>query len=156
MDQHKIGDFISYCRKEKGLTQVELAEMLGVSDKSISRWENAKTMPDISLYEPLCEALEIQVAELLYAKKMTDSEKAKQGEQSALNIFKTKLQLKIFSIFSKILIFIGIIITITLTKTLAVTVPQIVVTIACGSFVWGVGIILSIKIKKAILILENQ
>lgn len=156
MNQHEIGDFISCCRKEKGLTQVELAEMLGVSDKSISRWENAKTMPDISLYEPLCEALDIQVAELLYAKKMTDNEKAKRGEQSALNIFKTKLQLKTFSIFSEILILIGIIITITLTKTLAVTIPQTVVTIICGSFVWGVGIILSVKIKKAILALENQ
>ena len=70
MDQQKIGSFISSCRNEKGLTQAQLAEMLGVSDKSISRWENGRTMPDISLYEPLCQALGIQVSELLYARKM--------------------------------------------------------------------------------------
>lgn len=156
MNQYEIGNFISCCRKEKGLTQVELAERLGVSDKSISRWENAKTMPDISLYEPLCEELDIQVVELLYAKKMTDNEKMKQGEQSALNIFKTRSELKTFSIFAKILILIGIIITITFTKILAVTISQTVVTIICGSFIWGVGIILGAKIKKAILELENQ
>lgn len=80
MDKQKIGTFISTCRKEKGLTQAQLAEILGVSDKSISRWENGKTMLDFSLYEPLCQALDIQISELLYAKKMTDNEKEAYGE----------------------------------------------------------------------------
>ena len=47
MDQEKIGKFISQCRKEKKLTQAQLAEKLNVSDKSISRWENGKTMTHI-------------------------------------------------------------------------------------------------------------
>ena len=46
MNQEKIGNFIAKCRKNKKMTQVELAEKLGVSDKSISKWENAKCMPD--------------------------------------------------------------------------------------------------------------
>lgn len=156
MDQQKIGVFICSCRKEKGLTQAQLAEILGVSDKSISRWENGKTMPDLSLYETLCDVLNIQISELLYAKKMTDDEKTRQGEKSALSIFKTKSQLEKFGILTEILIFFEIIITVTLTKILAVTSAQMIITKVCGCFVWGFGLMLRIKIKKAIIILENQ
>lgn len=156
MNQQKIGVCICSCRKEKELTQAQLAEILRVSDKSISRWENGKTMPDISLYEPLCEALDIQISELLYAKRMTDSEKTEQGEKSALNIFKTKSQLETFGILTEILIIIGIIITVTLTKMLAVTTAQMIITIICGCFVWGFGFMLRVKIRKAIISLENQ
>lgn len=155
MNQQKIGEFIFTCRKEKGLTQSQLAEILGVSDKSISRWENGKTMPDLSLYEPLCKTLDIQISELLYAKKMKDYEKTIKGEKSALNILKTKSQLETFGILTEILIFIGIIITISLTKILAVTTIQMIITMICGCFVWGFGLILRIKIRRAIMKLED-
>jgi len=69
MNQEKIGKFIAECRKEKNLTQEQLAEKLGVSNKSVSRWENAKTMPDISLFEPLCKELDISFNELLTGEK---------------------------------------------------------------------------------------
>ena len=72
MDQEKIGKFIAMCRKDKKLTQAQLAEKLNVSDKSISRWENGKTMPDISLFEPLCEILDISIIELLKATKLNN------------------------------------------------------------------------------------
>ena len=150
MNQQEIGRFISDRRKHKGLTQTQLAEILGVSDKSISRWENDKTMPDISMYEPLCEILDIQISELLYARKMTDKEKTVQGEKSALNIFKTKSQLQTFAILTEILIFIGIIITITLTKLLADNTFEMILTVVCGCFVWGFGLVLRVKIRKAI------
>lgn len=156
MNQEKIGIYISNCRKEKNLTQAQLAEILGVSDKSISRWENGRTMPDISLYEPLCKALDIQISELLYARKMTDSEKTRQGEITALNVFRTKAQLEKFGIFTEILVIIGIIITITLTKLLAITTIQMIITIICGCFVWGFGLVLRVKIRKAIIVLESQ
>lgn len=156
MNQKEIGVFISKCRKEKGLTQSQLAEKLEVSDKSISRWENGKTMPDISLYEPLCDALDIHISELLYAKKMSDDEKTIQGEKSALKIFKTKLQLRTFLVLSEVLTFIGIIITMTLTKELAVTSIEKIVTIVCGGFVWGFGIFLSIIVGKSIRELEQH
>ena len=72
MDQEKIGKFIAECRKEKKLTQEQLAEKLGVSNRSISRWENGKTMPDISLFEPLCEELNISINELLKGQRLND------------------------------------------------------------------------------------
>lgn len=72
MNQEKIGRFIAECRKDKKLTQEQLAEKLGVTSKSISRWENGKTMPDISLFEPLCDELGISINELFKAKKIND------------------------------------------------------------------------------------
>ncbi len=65
MNQQKIGAFIAKLRKEKGLTQEQLAERLGVSNKSISRWENGNSMPDLSLLQFLCKEFEISISELL-------------------------------------------------------------------------------------------
>ena len=65
MNQEKIGKFIAELRKEKNITQEQLAEKIGVTAKSISRWENGKTMPDLSLFRPLCEILEITVNDLM-------------------------------------------------------------------------------------------
>lgn len=59
MDQIKTGKFISALRKEKNLTQLQLADILGISDKTISKWERGAGLPDVSLMIPLCEALEI-------------------------------------------------------------------------------------------------
>ena len=55
MDQEKIGKFILELRKEKGMTQQELATKIGITDRAISKWENGKGMPDISLMKPLCK-----------------------------------------------------------------------------------------------------
>ena len=71
MNQEKIGKFIAECRRDKRLTQEQLAEKLGVTSKSISRWENGRTMPDISLFEPLCDELGISINELFKAKKIS-------------------------------------------------------------------------------------
>ena len=65
MDQITIGKFIFKKRKEQNLTQEQLAERLGVSNKTISKWETGKCMPDYSIIEPLCQELNITVAELL-------------------------------------------------------------------------------------------
>lgn len=67
MNQQKIGAFIRDVRKENGLTQEQFAEKLGVSQKSISRWETGKTMPDYSLLPAICEILGVNIAELLGA-----------------------------------------------------------------------------------------
>ena len=156
MDQQKIGAFISECRKEKGLTQAQLAEKLGVTDKSVSRWENGRTMPDMSLYEDICDVLGIQVSELLYGRRLEDQEKIAQGEKSALGIFRTRSALETFGIFTEVLILIGIIITITLTKVLAETPAQMAITMVCGCFVWAFGLVLRVKIRKAINELDKQ
>ena len=64
MDQEKIGKFIAKCRKQRKMTQAELGEKLGVTEKSISNWENGRNMPDLSLFKPLCNELNITINEL--------------------------------------------------------------------------------------------
>ena len=68
MTQENIGKCIMEKRKEKNMTQEQFAEKLGVSNRSISRWENGKTMPDFSLFPKICETLELSVSELLEGK----------------------------------------------------------------------------------------
>ncbi len=71
MNQEQIGKFIADCRKEKGLTQMQLAEKLGITNRAISKWENGKSMPDVALLMPLCEILGISVNELLSGQRIT-------------------------------------------------------------------------------------
>ena len=75
MNQEKIGKFIAKCRKDKNITQEQLAEKLGVSNKSISRWENGKNMPDYSILKELCDTLDIDVNEFLSGEKIEKNEK---------------------------------------------------------------------------------
>lgn len=65
MDQLKIGKFIADCRKEANLTQIQLAEKLGITDRAISKWENGKSLPDASIMLKLCGILKITVNDLL-------------------------------------------------------------------------------------------
>ena len=74
MNQEKIGKFIAELRKEKNITQEELAEILGVNVKSVSRWENGKTMPDLSLLPILSNELNVAISELLNGRRMTKEE----------------------------------------------------------------------------------
>lgn len=85
MNQEKIGLFIAKCRKEKNMTQEDLAEKLGVSNKSISRWENGKTMMDISLFEPLCNELDISIIELLNGERINDKKRDKLYTKTLIN-----------------------------------------------------------------------
>ncbi len=65
MEQIKIGQFIACKRKEKGLTQEQLAEKLGVTNKVVSKWENGKCVPDLSSIQPLCEIIGVSPPTLL-------------------------------------------------------------------------------------------
>ena len=69
MDQQKVGKFISLLRKENGLTQQELAEKLGVTDKAVSKWERGLGCPDISLLVPISEIFDVSINELLAGEK---------------------------------------------------------------------------------------
>lgn len=69
MDPKKFGAFVALCRKEKNMTQLELAQELKITDKAVSRWERGKGFPDISLLVPLAEALDITVLELMNSEK---------------------------------------------------------------------------------------
>lgn len=113
MNQEKIGKFICKCRKEKNLTQEQLAEKLNITSKSISRWENGKTMPDLSLMKPLCEKLDITINELLSGEKISKNNIEKKTENILINTIKYSQQTKQTNNKLKIII-VGIIILITL------------------------------------------
>lgn len=70
MNTYEFGKFLSQLRKEKGLTQVQLAEQLNVTDKAISRWETGKNYPDIEMFESLSNILDVSISELLEGKRI--------------------------------------------------------------------------------------
>lgn len=85
MNQEKIGKFILSSRKKKKLTQSQLAEQLGVSDRSVSNWENGKNVPDLSLWKPLCEILHITINELLSGEEITEDNDQEKWEENMMN-----------------------------------------------------------------------
>lgn len=89
MDQTKIGAFIAQCRKEKGLTQAQLAEKLNVTDRAVSKWERAKYMPDSSIMLELCEILDITVNELLSGERIVTDKYEDYAEKNMNHILKS-------------------------------------------------------------------
>ena len=85
MDQLKIGKFIAKCRKEKKLTQSKLAEILGITDRAISKWETGNGMPDSSIMLELCKILEITVNELLSGEKIDAENNDKKLNENLIN-----------------------------------------------------------------------
>jgi len=92
MDQVKIGKFIAECRKNNNLTQMQLAEKLNITDRAISKWENAKAMPDSSLMLDLCKELKISVNELLSGEMIEMKNYNESVEKNLLNMVKQKEQ----------------------------------------------------------------
>lgn len=88
MDQEKIGKFILELRKDKKMTQQELADKIGVTDRAISKWENGRGMPDISLMKPLCEILDITLNELISGEKIDKKEYQKKSDENILKTIK--------------------------------------------------------------------
>ena len=86
MDQEKIGKFIAAMRRQQGLTQEQLGQALGVTNKTVSRWETGKYLPDISLLAPLSALLGITVNELLAGEKLPEAAAfAKKADENLLN-----------------------------------------------------------------------
>lgn len=88
MDQIKIGKFIAQTRKEQNLTQRQLADALLISDKTVSKWECGKGLPEVSLMLPLCDVLHITVNELLTGEKVSDDDYRKKAEENMMNLIK--------------------------------------------------------------------
>lgn len=85
MNQEKIGKFIADKRKEKNITQKEFAQLLNVTDKTVSRWENGHYLPDVSLFKSVCEILDIEVIELLNGENNSQKTK-KEVDEAIINI----------------------------------------------------------------------
>ena len=86
MNQEKIGKFIAECRKTKNMTQQELAEKLNVSDRTVGNWENGRNMPDLSLFKPLCNELNISLNDLMSGEKVKEREYQEKLEENTINI----------------------------------------------------------------------
>ena len=86
MNQLAIGKFIARKRKEKNLTQEQLAQKLGVSNKTVSKWECGKCMPDYSIVKPLCQELGITISELMEGEVKTDSSIRVYDEEQILDM----------------------------------------------------------------------
>ena len=88
MNQVKIGKFIAECRKNRNMTQAELAEKLNITDRAISKWETGKGMPDSSIMLDLCNELKISVNELLSGEMISVENKNEKQEQLLLDMAK--------------------------------------------------------------------
>lgn len=113
MNQEKIGKFIAERRKQKKMTQAELGEELGVTEKSISNWENGRNMPDLSLFKPLCKILDITINELLSGEKLSEQEYRERFEENIVNTidYSTNKLNKYRGLISLILIIFGLFIS---------------------------------------------
>ncbi len=99
MDSKIIGEFIKKQRALKNLTQKQLAEKLGVTDKAVSRWETGKGIPDVSLLIPLSEVLEVSVNEILIGETIEEEKKIEKYEETIVNTLTTnKKQISILHI----------------------------------------------------------
>lgn len=112
MDQARIGAFIQQMRKEIGMTQKELAEKLNMSDKTISKWETGKGLPDVSLLPSLCQILNININELLVGEKLPPDELSKKAEDNTLSLLRENYHSKRGNIFAIVIgicvLFIGV------------------------------------------------
>ena len=122
MEQEKIGKFIAELRKEKNITQEQLAEKLDVTSKSISRWENGRTMPDYTLLKDLCNELDININELLSGEKIKENDYVNKSEENLIKlrkqIDKRKKFLTIISYIFMTIIIIAFILNIVLNRIL--------------------------------------
>lgn len=152
MDQAKIGRFIAERRKQKGLTQVQLAERLSVTDRAVSKWENGKSMPDSSIMLELCGILKITVNDLLSGEVVMMNDYNEQLEKNLLEIVKEKqeadkrlLSLEILIGVFSMIILCGFVFS-------AALVPMAdwlrVVLIAVGVIVCMVGVAYALKIEQ--------
>ena len=90
MDQIKIGNFIAECRKKVNLTQMQLSEKLGITDRAVSKWERGLSMPDSSIMLELCEILEISVNDLLCGEVVTMDNYNKELQKNLIEVIKQK------------------------------------------------------------------
>ncbi len=152
MNQAKIGKFIAACRKEQGLTQAQLAEAVGVSDRAVSKWETGRSLPDSSIMLEVCEAIGTNVNELLNGERITMDnyrEKAeaqllemkKQEEQNTRRLLRMEVVIGwVSSVTLFVLIF---------AAALAVTsTPWRVIMIAAGSVLFGIGMYHCLRIER--------
>lgn len=94
MDQIKIGRFIAEMRKQQDLTQREFADILGISDKTVSKWECGNGMPEVSLMLSICEILRVNLNELFSGERLTDVVYREKAEENMMELVKEAEKVK--------------------------------------------------------------
>lgn len=94
MDQSRTGKFITQARRAQNLTQRQLADQLAISDKTVSKWECGKGLPEVSLMLPLCEILQITVNDLLSGEKVAEGEYQKKAEENMMDLIRENAENK--------------------------------------------------------------
>lgn len=158
MNQERIGKFIADSRKKKKLTQEQLAEKLGVTNRSVSNWENGKNMPDLSLFKPLCEILDITINDLLSGEKLSKENYQEKFEENIVNTidYSNKKINKHNQLISLIFIIFGLFISISAIMIFKSESSWSSIYSFIGIFIFMIGIaiaIKNIKLYKRIILL---
>lgn len=152
MDQIKTGQFIAKKRKAKGLTQARLAEMLGITDRAVSKWERGISMPDSSIMIELCEILNITVNELLTGEDIEMKNYDKAAEKNLLELKKqnedyAKSMLR-YETFIGILSTVVFLISIMTASIVDMKIGIRIALIAFGSIIFVIGIANALRIEQ--------
>ena len=128
MNQEKIGKFIDRVRKEKNMNQQELAMKLNITDRAISHWENGRSMPDAGIMLELCKLLDINVNELLSAKKIIKESYNEQAEENLLEMRREiESKNKKILILNRIITFLGVVIYLLIVlSTILIEMPMVI------------------------------
>ncbi len=144
MDQIKTGRFIAAERKRKGLTQRQLAEILNISDKTVSKWECGNGFPEISLLLPLCSELDISVNELLTGERISEPDYRRKAEENMMDMIREKEENKkrmtvtaITGIIATVAFLTLIMVVALYTEVISLPVKIILICIACLIFAAG-------------------
>lgn len=155
MDQIKIGKFIAEERKNKKYTQRQLADILGISDKTISKWETGNGFPEISLLLPLCEELNISVNELLSGERLSDTDYKQKAEENMVSFIKEKEENKkkmqmTFMIGGIATVSFLTLIMVVSMYTEVISLPVKVVLIAIACVIFAVGIYVAMEGERTV------
>ncbi len=152
MDQMKIGKFIAECRKNKNMTQAQLAEKLNITDRAISKWETGNGMPDTSIMLDLCKELDISVNELLSGEMIEMKNYNEKAEENLLEMKKQKedsdrdmLKLEIIIGYLSSISFLVLVFVASFVEMSSII---RILLIAIGSIIFAVGIINAVKIEQ--------
>lgn len=152
MNQIKIGKFIQEKRKEKNITQSELAEKLNITDRAISKWENGICMPDVGTIPELCQILDITINDLFSGEVVDMKENEKILEQNLLEMTRQKeerdKQLLTLEIFIGIVSAVVLLGSILLVGMLELSKLPATILITISSIIFAVGMGLSLRIEQ--------
>ncbi len=118
MNQIQIGKFIAASRKAQGLTQRQLADKLGISDKTVSKWERGKGLPEVSLMLPLCASLDITVNDLLSGERVSSTDYQKKAEENMMDLIEENKRWMLLSVICAVITVIAVCALVTIASCL--------------------------------------